>query len=195
MAAEAADVRKRVQPGPSRQLRICMGSVTGNALIVYESRTVVSGIFAGIGVKVRWIDPVKCAPGAILVSFSSDTSGTIHPSALAYTMPYEGTRVVVFLERVKDKAPSFGERLLGYTVAHEVAHILEGVASHSDSGIMKAHWGTDDLCHMRVGRFGFGADDIYLIYQGLYQRESRLPASTRGAPMGVSSDKRRLVHP
>jgi hypothetical protein len=182
MAVEAADVRKGVPRAVSRQLSICMGSVTGNALIVYESRTVVSGIFAAIGVKIRWVDPVRCDAGTILVSFSSDTSARINPSALAYAMPYEGTHVVVFLERVKEKAPSFGERLLGYTLAHEVSHIVEGVALHSESGIMKAHWGIDELCQIRTGRFGFATNDISLIYRGLYQRKSRLGASTSATP-------------
>jgi hypothetical protein len=178
-------------PAPAvefRQLTICMESLAGNVLMVYEARTVVSGIFAAIGVKIRWADPLKCPTGAIYVSFSRDTSTSMHATALAYAMPYEGTHIVVFPERVRDRAPFASGGLLGYTVAHEVTHILEGVVLHSASGIMKAHWETDDLHEMRSGRLGFGTEDIFLIYHSLGQRESRLaPRTSSGPPTGVAS--------
>jgi hypothetical protein len=179
----AAGAWAGVPPAESRQLTICMESISGNVVIMYEARTVVSGIFAAIGMKIQWFDPLKCPTEAIYVSFSRDAPTCKHATALAYAMPYEGRHIVVFLERIKDRAPSASGRLLGYTVAHEVTHILEGVVLHSETGIMKAHWGTDDLYQMRLGRFGFGAEDVYLIYCGLKQREWRLAASASGAPM------------
>ena len=95
-------------------------------------------------------------------------------------MPYEGKHIVVLFDRVSHADPSFSGRLLGYTVAHEVTHILEGVARHSQSGIMKAHWGLEDQYQMRRGRLGFAAEDVGLIYQGLDQRQMRLAASASG---------------
>jgi hypothetical protein len=43
-----------ILPAASRQLTIFMESVMGNLAIVNEARTVASGIFTGIGVKIRW---------------------------------------------------------------------------------------------------------------------------------------------
>jgi hypothetical protein len=128
-----------------RQLNICMESLTNNTAIQNEAQTVASRVFAGIGVKIRWRGSRNCPREAIYVSVSSDKPASDHPGALAYAMPYGGRHIVVFLDRVvsldrKDLASSFGGRLLGYTLAHEVTHILEGQVRHSESGVMKAQW-------------------------------------------------------
>jgi len=141
---------------------------------------VASGIFGGIGVKIRWRDRHNCPAEAIYVSLSRGASAAEHPGALAYAMPSEGRQSVVFLDRVSYTDPSVSGRLLGYTLAHEVAHILEGAIRHSESGIMKAHWGLRDQYQMRRGRLCFADEDVGLIYQGLDRRESRLVASAVG---------------
>ena len=89
---------------------------------------------------------------------------------------------MVFLDRVKSMAPSTGACLLGYTLTHEVTHILEGQVRHSESGIMKAHWEADDRFEMRKGRLSFAAEDVDLIYHGLDWRESRLAMASASNP-------------
>ena len=37
--------------------------------------------------------------------------------------------------------------LLGHVLAHEIAHLLLGTNSHSDTGIMRAHWSEQDLAN------------------------------------------------
>ena len=174
MVVAAVSACAGATPTETRQLTICMESVTGNLAIANRARTVASGIFAGIGVKIQWRGPGKCPTEAIYVSFSSNTLASEHRGALAYALPYEGTHIVVFLDRVKSMAPSAVSCLLGYTLTHEVTHILQGEVRHSESGIMKAHWEADDHIEMRQGRLGFAAQDVKLIYQGLDWRESRL---------------------
>jgi hypothetical protein len=41
-------------------------------------------------------------------------------------MNYEGTHIVVFYDRVKNK-PGSVSSVLGHVIAHEVAHILQGL--------------------------------------------------------------------
>jgi len=162
-------------PEPSRQLTLCMENLTGSAVqIVQEARSIASGIFAAIGVKIRWQGPFNCPSEAIYLSWSRESSATVLPGALAYAMPYEGRHIIVFLDRVKDMAPFASGRLLGYTLAHEITHILEGVVRHSDSGIMKARWELHDRYLMRQGRLGFAAEDVNLLYRGLDERQSGL---------------------
>jgi hypothetical protein len=180
-AIAAASAWANERPAESRQLTICMESITDSS-INYQAR-LASDIFAVIGVKIWWVDPLKCPTEAIYISFSKDTPASDHPGALAYAMPYEGSHIMVFLDRVKEMAPCTGGRLLAYTLAHEIAHILEGLVRHSRSGIMKARWGPDEHYQMSRGRLGFAAEDVDLIYQGLDRRESRLTASASSAGM------------
>jgi hypothetical protein len=128
MAAAAISARAGVAPTESRELTICMETVGGNAAgqRENEAKKVASGIFADIGVKIRWLGRRKCPAEAIYISFSSKIPSGVHTSALAYALPYEGTHIVVFLDRVMNMAPSTSGCLLGYTLAHEITHILEG---------------------------------------------------------------------
>jgi hypothetical protein len=45
--------------------------------------------------------------------------------------------------------------LLGHVVAHEIAHLLLGTNSHSDTGIMRAHWDGRDLANAGKGELLF----------------------------------------
>jgi hypothetical protein len=60
----------------------------------------------GIGVKIQWHGPSNCPAEAIFITFSSDEPSSLLPGALAYAMNYEGTHIVVFYDRVKNKPGS-----------------------------------------------------------------------------------------
>ena len=66
--------------------------------------------------------------------------------------------------------------LLAYVLVHEIAHILQGVARHSETGIMKARWTAEDYQQMWLARFTFEPRDIWLIQRGLRSRAERLQA-------------------
>jgi hypothetical protein len=179
----AASAWARVTPAEARQLTICMDGSLGNLSMENAAKTVVSGIFADINVKIEWHSSAKCPAEAIYVSFSSDTPVNEHRGALAYARPYEGTHIVVFLDRVRYIAPPYGfARLLGSVLAHEVTHILEGEVRHSETGIMKAQWGPDEHFKMGHGNLGFAAEDVSLIYKGLDWRVSRAATASASNP-------------
>jgi hypothetical protein len=46
-------------------------------------------------------------------------------------------------------------RAAGYVLAHEVEHTMQGVARHSESGILKAHWSTEDFKEMTYHKLAF----------------------------------------
>ena len=174
MVVAAASAWAGAPPAETRHLTICMETAPGNLSMENAARTVASGIFAGINVKIEWRSPAKCPAEAIYVSFSSDPVNQ-YRGALAYARPYEGTHIVVFLDQVRYIAPPYGfARVLGYVLAHEVTHILEREVRHSETGIMKAQWGADEHFKMGQGNLGFAAEDVSLIYRGLDWRESRL---------------------
>jgi hypothetical protein len=54
-----------------------------------------------------------------------------YPGALARALVFEGTRIEVFYERVRRMVgPRRFPSLLGHVLAHEIAHVLQGVDLH-----------------------------------------------------------------
>jgi hypothetical protein len=49
----------------------------------------------------------------------------------------------------------FGPALLSHVLAHEIAHVLQGVSRHSESGILKARWDREDFFLMQQHRLNF----------------------------------------
>ena len=75
---------------------------------------------------------------------------------------------MVLYDRLKSGTErSLVPRLLSYVMAHEITHILQGVARHSSTGIMKANWDRTDYFNMGANHLGFTKEDIHLIYLGL----------------------------
>src|SRR4029079_5847282 len=92
----------------------------------------------------------SCLSGeGIAITLSDETAAGQHPGEFAYSMPYQGTRIVVFYNRLLtslrgSRVPS----VLGYVLAHEIAHVLQGISRHSASGIMKPKWDPRDYTEM-----------------------------------------------
>ena len=175
MAAMAwISVPAEAAPAAEPRVVICMASME-DMLLENQAKIVSSAIFAGIGVKIQWHSPSNCPAEAIFITFSNDEPASLLPGALAYALPYEGTHIVVFYDRVKSK-PSNLSSVLGHAIAHEIAHILQGVTRHSESGLMKANWTGEDYQRMAWKPLPFTDEDVRLIHSGLKVRE----ASRRG---------------
>jgi len=61
--------------------------------------------------------------------------------------------------------------ILGYVLVHEITHVLQGVARHSKTGIMRAHWTENDLKQMGSRELRFTAEDVQVIRQRLSRRD------------------------
>ena len=59
---------------------------------------------------------------------------------------------------------------LGHVLAHEITHMLQYTARHSDSGLMKAHWDAAEMAQIKDRGLGFTKLDAELIYAGLARR-------------------------
>jgi hypothetical protein len=103
---------------------------------------------------------------AITISFSNGTPDKEFPGALAYAQPFAG-RILVFRDRIDKFLPQMRARVLAYVLAHEIAHVLQGIVRHSDSGIMKAHWYRGDFRAMFSMNLKFTTYDVLLIHNGL----------------------------
>ena len=174
------------QPAPvlDRSVTVCF--VAGRYGFVRETaQPLATKIFAEIGIRIDWRRDAQACAGkddAIVISLSSETPATRLPGAWAYALPYEGTHIVVFYDRVQKTVRNDGAHyLLSYVLVHEIAHILEGVGAHSETGIMKAPWDSVDYFEMARGRMRFASWDIGLIHQGLDARKAR-PSSSNPHP-------------
>jgi hypothetical protein len=129
-------------------------------------------MFATIGVRLHrptGEPPRNAAQRHIAIEVSVDNPPQTMPRALAFAMPFEGTFIRVFYNRIRSEvAPR--PVLLAHVLVHEIAHILQGSDQHAESGIMKAVWTHEDHLQMRTGALAFTPQDIELIHRGLALR-------------------------
>ena len=174
----AAQAREDAGATVEHQLTVCM---EGNATLVVtvQAQSLATRIFAVIGVTVDWRTRFRgCPSDGILISLSDHTPPTLEPGALAYAFPYEGTHIRVFYDRIASNyRPSLIPIVTGHVLAHEIAHILQGITRHSDHGIMKAKWNAKDCDDMAWRPLEFERHDVKLIYIGLAARARRQVAA------------------
>lgn len=147
----------------------------GNASSVLRAEAMTSQIYEEIGVNLVWRTPTAHSTSScILITLSERTPEEERPGALGYAQPYGAGQIVVFVDRVRTRAwPSLTTTLLAHVFAHEIGHILQGLESHSETGIMKARWVYSDYRSMALNELCFTPGDIEMIRHGLEVRISR----------------------
>ena len=134
---------------------------------------VATRIFRSIGVELEWrIGAVAvkrtfcgCAPSEIIeVQVDPTADRNLASGALAYALPTatSGVRIHV-IHGQSDDIWRIVPNLLGYVLAHEIGHVLQGVARHSDEGLLKAKWNGTDFSLMRTLRLTFRPEDAEMI--------------------------------
>jgi hypothetical protein len=139
-----------------------------------RAEQVAAEVFITIGVPLTFrlgAVPKPAAESTFLIELQLDSrvSAQFHPGALAYASPFgnSGTRIHVFCDRVRASWPDGSKGiLLGYVLAHEIAHVLQGVSRHSEEGVMKARWQQSDYQQMRTG-LPFDPTDAEMIRERL----------------------------
>lgn len=148
-------------------------NMSDRGLNVQWAESIASHILAEAGVRIKWEVGEPRRRGQlmpIIINLSSDTPETLAPRALAFAQVYEGVHIGVFCDRIKttvsgsDRLRTF---LLAHVMAHEIAHIIEGVNRHSESGLMKAHWTRTEIEEMSVKSLSLAPEDVRLIRRGL----------------------------
>jgi hypothetical protein len=170
-AAWASDGAQTV----SRVVRACLNP-GANGSIMYRGQATAAQILKQAAVRLEWrSDESACAGGrGLVVGISRETPMKEHPGALAYAMPFDRTRIVLFYDRVLASASTTATaHLLGHVLAHEIVHMLQGIEQHSASGLMKARWDNRDYADMQRAHLKLTPDDIDLIGRGLELRASR----------------------
>jgi hypothetical protein len=151
---------------------VCMESGAIRPEVAMRAEETASKMFSGIGVKLDWRS--GCPAEGLRISFSQDTPAKRLPHALAYALPYEGTHIVIFYDRVQRAVrPADVACLLAHVLVHEITHILQGIQRHSDQGVMKAAWDGSDYVAMTWQPLVFASEDINLIHRGLAGRAAQ----------------------
>jgi hypothetical protein len=148
---------------------------------MHRAEHIATKMFASAGVDVRWVwtRGQQLAPdcgGSIRLQFSSGEKG--RPGALAYALPYSssGTSITVMWDRVQGVSGGeirFGDTLLAHVLVHEITHVLQGVAHHSNVGVMRPRWGNDDYFQMKARGLPFTESDVERMHAGLDRRLAR----------------------
>ncbi len=161
---------------PSRNVLVCMSAPPGP---FGAATKMTSRMFAEIGVTLEWC-AAACPSGVLQVKVSAPTPENLRPGALGYAMPFEGTHVVVFWDRVQAAAGDGNQAaLLAHVLAHEITHILQGLMHHSRFGLMRANWDRLEIRNM-IRPLPFAPEDVDLIYLGMARR--RAPSNELAAP-------------
>jgi hypothetical protein len=158
------------------KVRSCVSSSTYVSLFdLAKAEAIALRMFATAGVTLEWRSTGSAAcrnsdqARTVFLDFHIHTAPNDHPGALAYALPYQGSRIVVLFERFESSAggPRLVATILAHVMAHEIAHLLEGVARHSQTGVMKAYWDGHDLMQMAVSPLPFAPEDVRLIEHGM----------------------------
>jgi hypothetical protein len=160
---------------PERAVTACLNP-GANGSMVYRGQATAAQILRKAGIQLEWgRDQRACAQGnGIVFTVSLETPPNEVPGALAVALPFEGTRVILYYDRVLRAAgPAAAPALLGHVLAHEIVHILQGVDVHSASGIMKPRWDKRDYDAMQRAPLALTQEDLTLIDRGLGWRASR----------------------
>jgi hypothetical protein len=167
MGSEAA-----ATSGEERSYTVTVCSDVPAGMTFAIARALTATMFARIRIAVHWHDSRDCPLDAIRVSLLLGPQGSRMPGVLGYALPYDGTHIVVFWDRIQaGQREGKGAAVLAHVLAHEIAHILQGCSRHSVSGLMKARWNADDFTAISRNELRFAPEDIELIYLGVGRRE------------------------
>jgi len=172
----------------------------GSRDLLGTGKVVASSLFARIGVRLQWHEgelPAAQSPagdGAMQKLIGVHTlarapeSATPEALAAARIVGSSGTEITVYkdrLQRFLDAHSTLARAAgagIGYVLAHELAHVMQGVARHSESGILKANWSNADFEEMVFRKLAFTDLDVELIHRGL-----ALQLANAAAPGGTAA--------
>lgn len=148
------------------------------APLLWGSEDGATTIFAKTGIQLTWRSKSGRECGSepamrdITMVFVSHAPPSVAFSALAMAMPSadSGLPIVIFYERVKSLLGHHQAQrvaILSYVLAHEIMHVLQGVAHHSEAGIMRARWTEYEFARMSNWELAFTPEDVQLIRRRL----------------------------
>lgn len=166
--------------------------------VVLRAEQEAAEIFAQAGIDTSWF---RCGEGATLTHVSTQCGKAVAPTNLVLRIVNRprglkpgifgisylsaeglGCYSYVFLEPIEElqrEFPGSLATLLGHVAAHEVAHLLLGVNSHSPAGLMRANWQREELQNLVRRRLLFNKSEAMLM-------SARLAPATQAVVRGAA---------
>jgi hypothetical protein len=169
----------------TQAVEIYVNSHDDSDRLLGPSRPMVSDVFRKIGVLLTWRKgDVPARRNALGIRTEEHAPASASAEALAATELRASTSPGITI--YEDRLQAFwiagslpAPVAAGYVLAHELTHAIQGVARHSDSGIMKAHWSESDFQQMMFRKLEFAPVDVDLIHRGLAAMTTT-PSATAG---------------
>lgn len=171
--------------GDGRTLRVRLAPAQMTPVILGSAKLTVTRIFEQAGIQLEWARlrvRTVAAPIADCMDRGLDTidaeiidhapSG-LSVKALGVAQPFtsSGMRVWLFKDRLDGLTRSYHQtdagRVVGHALAHEIGHVLIGGVTHSESGLMAAHWDNRIIAEILHGKVRFTAAEIAAIHYNL----------------------------
>jgi len=142
-------------------------------IVLAQAQSLAVNMFADIGVNLKWRSghPLPSEANAIVIDVVTGTPAEFKPGALAFALPFEGVHIRIFWDRIA--AYHWAPRVLAHVMVHEITHILQGVAEHTEEGIMKARWTDKDQVSIGLTPLRFTPAGVDVIYKGMEARGVR----------------------
>jgi hypothetical protein len=145
-----------------------------------RARAVVTAMYERIGVRTEWMGVVQQSerhPGSprrdsishmpiaqvtlIILTPKMAARGHVEDGALGFAaVPDEGMGRIAYAiyDRVRDTAARAAmneDDLLGFVMAHEIAHLMLPRGAHAEGGLMRGRWNVRDFQQIDVLKLGF----------------------------------------
>ena len=187
------------QSGSGSVVEVYVSDRDDSALLLGpEAKAVTSGIFEGIGIRLKWrhgeLQGTEVGPAfGIRTVARAPESATAIALASAEVLGSSGA-IMLYKERVRRLLadhPTLQGAAAGYVLAHELAHVMQGIPQHSESGILKAQWSGDDFKQMVLHKLAFTTLDVELIHEGLALRRTNRRSDAESGGPALSSSTRK----
>jgi hypothetical protein len=155
-----------------------------------------AALFRRAGIETEW---KNCSGAEIVAQVGRRCSDVAYPSSLVLRIekrPHglnaeplgiayqsedgQGAYCDVFLEPMEEVRQLYAvslDLLLGHVVAHEVAHLLLGLHSHSVNGVMRARWGLQAMEELKRGTLEFNPRQAAVMVERLESAQGRAPSA------------------
>lgn len=156
-----------------------------SAQLLGSGMLLASDIFKKIGVRTNW-HTGELREGqrgfGIRTAEHAPESASSEALAASQLVGASGVEITIYKDRVQrflNDHHSLANGAVAYVLTHELAHAMQGVARHSESGILKTRWSPEDFQQMMYHKLAFTPSDVELIHQGIAVRlASRRPERT-----------------
>jgi hypothetical protein len=129
-------------------------------------------------VPLECLDPSPTAPALRLVPRFQPAADRVHVEAIGFCTGDFATVSVELAQELEESGVGALPEILGHVIAHEIGHLLLPGNGHSISGIMRAHWSSNEWRLVRQAKLNFAPEQSRLLRAELLRRSQPVAEKT-----------------